>query len=225
MNRTRTLLLISLINVAFHINAQQINLLKDTSHYTLELVDSSYYFSHGAEMTSDFEIDSTTNFYNKGIVHLPLLNGAYIEFGDTLAPLDLGKIIVCEYAGESHKMGCYLVGIQYYRGDYKSYLVEKNSGKTDTIDNVPSFSPSSMIYVSNFYNRDAGEAGIVIKNHQTSKSIRITLFDHLDKNYKAYIPYYFRWISNDVFMVHTLPVFGTNSEAYNIKYFLVTLKD
>ena len=77
INIVRHLILFCLINITLLADAQQLYVIKDTADYKLEEIDSAYYFSNGAEMTSDFEIDSSVINTKSGIIRLPLFNGGY----------------------------------------------------------------------------------------------------------------------------------------------------
>ena len=225
MKLTLGFLLVFCIVALNHTKAQQMDVIKDTADYKLSEVDSAYYFSHGAEIFPQFIIDSSFTLSKNGIVHLPLLNGAYLEFGDTLNLERKGAIMVCNYEGENERIGCYLVGMQGGDTVNKTFLVERKTGKVDTIENEPSFSPSSLVYVSNFFDLGSQEAGIKVHNHQTGKTIRIILFNHLESGYRSSVPYYYRWIGDDQFLVHTLPQFAAKPNDRRMKYFLVEVKN
>lgn len=214
------------------IQAQNVKVLKATADYILKDVDSTFAATHGMESKNDFVIDTNINNHKNGILKLPLNNGKYAEFGDTLTLEMLGNIMLCLYQGENKKNGHYMVKIDYYIGNFIYYLVDKSSGKVDTLNKTnsnfdePSFSPSSMVCTYNFVNIEKGNAGIMVKNLKTNKTIQITLFNNLNRrNYNSQGCYKYRWITDDSLLVYKDTYYTENNKWINQNCYLVEIKN
>jgi hypothetical protein len=218
MRITRTLLFLYLIIAATLANAQQFKVLKDTNDYKLMEVDSGYYYSHGVECKKDFILDTTVIKKKNGVLRLPLLNGNFKEFKDTLV-LDTFNFerAVYEYKGENKKFKLYLIiaGLT----EFLSYgLIDEKNGDADWIDRMPCFSPNNSYYGYCFFNPYSVpmSGGVFFKEHKTKKQVRINTENKSADNFK--------WINDYSFLYSSIVSGSYDNGDLMYKYFLVEIK-
>ncbi len=218
MRLPNILLSVAVIIAASLANAQQLKVIKDTVDYKLMEVDSGYFYSHGIEKKNDFILDTSIIKKKNGILRLPLLNGKFKEFKDSLM-LDTFNWDKKEYvySGENKRLKCYLVIGNYWESS-GYFLIDKNNGEKDFLNNMPNYSPSYIYYgYCFFYHMDDPMKGVVIvENLKTKKIIRLFL-DKQD-------PTHFKWIDDYKFLFKTDVIGGEEYKETKDKYFLVEIK-
>jgi hypothetical protein len=215
MNPLRYFLFLSLFLLWNNTHSQDFKVIGETKDYILKECDSVYYYSHGLPPKDDFVLDTAINNHKNGILKLALNNGKYIEFGDTLTLEHLGEILTCNYYGLNKINGCYLVGIYYCCMDFRAYLINNSYGYIDTLENLPSFSPSNERCINNFVEYKPYEEGIVLRDIKTKNIFRVILNNKYEKVCRAWITYQYKWINNESVLIKTSP--------FN-KYYLVQIK-
>jgi hypothetical protein len=218
MRLPNILLSVSLIIAASLANAQQFKVIKDTKEYKLMEVSSSYYNSHGIELKNDFAIDTSVIKKKNGVLRLPLLNGEFKEFNDTLAFDTINKKrIVYTYKGENKRLKLFLLyAEQNPVAEY--YLINEKNGEVDKSSGMPYFSSSNKFY-ANSYLRHGSEpisAGVYFENLEDKATICINMDSHYAYNFK--------WIDDYTFLFRIVVPNSLNNGDEVKRYFLVKAK-
>ena len=218
MRLPNILLSVSLIIAASLANAQQFKVIKDTKEYKLMEVSSSYYNSHGIELKNDFVIDTSVIKKKNGVLRLPLLNGEFKEFNDTLAFDTINKKrIVYTYKGENKRLKLFLLyAEQNPVAEY--YLINEKNGEVDKSSGMPYFSSSNKFY-ANSYLRHGSEpisAGVYFENLED----KATIYINMDSHYA----YNFKWIDDYTFLFRIAVPNSLNNGDEGKRYFLVKAK-
>ena len=177
----------------------------------LKEVDSVYYYSHGIEPNNDFVIDTTKIHKVNGVLKLPLDNGKSLEFKDKIT--NDANLVFYRYEGENKKFGFYLLDRSMADWYFKLFI-NRTNGKIDTINNVPTYSPSFIYYVYQIEHLPGG--ALIIKSINTNKETRI--------EFEYGITYGLKWIDDKSFIFYFIywdrPDIGWTSN----KYYLVQIK-
>ena len=214
MKPLQILFLLTLLQSAFITNAQDFKIIKDTDGYILKEVDSVYYYTHGIEPKNDFIIDTNKIHKVNGVLKLPLDNGTWLRYRDTL-DFSEGRERY-EYEGFNKKINCYLVNNEGWEWWYE-YLISKATGQIDTIGYHPIYSPSYKFcgYFLNMYN--LGSFGnVAFKNINSKKEIKI--------NFEKELPNGIKWIDDNSFLFYSDLWNNDSNKVLYKKYYLVQIK-
>jgi len=192
-------------------DGQGIKVIKDTTDYVLKEVDSGYYYSHGVEAKNDFVIDTNKIHKVNGVLKLPLDNGKFVMFIDTITNPPWEGNHYYFYQGFNNILKNYQVGESAY--EYGCwYLINIENGKIDTLFSPPIYSPSNLYYGYSFSNMIYEFRNVTFKNNNTNRKYKI--------EYEGVMTNGFKWIDDYSFLFYTyiLPMnkFDKNSNKYYI---------
>jgi hypothetical protein len=215
MKTLRYLLLFSLIFMVSIADAQEFKIIKDTTDYVLKEVDSGYYYSHGVEAKNDFVIDTNKIHKVNGVLKLPLNNGKFVEFRDTLVSKDAYPIF--EYLCDMYsiKLDYYLV-IRRFGHQHDPFLVNKSNGIIDSLFGIPIISPNDLYFAYANFNYLPNQIYVGYKDRKRNKFYSI--------NWNGNRPRNIKWINDFSFLFEDLKAVDIREQELIIKYYRVDIK-
>ncbi len=208
-------MLLPLFFLAFTANAQSFKVIIDTAEYSIREVDSAYFTKHQIKPDYKYE-DDTDKVKKEGTeLILPLNNGKKMSLWDNTWS---GDVFYCanSYVGEYKRLGLHLI---QYDGPFKEtkfVLLNKETLETDTITEIPYFSPSNQYYAFCSAYKKKGTKEIGFKDNKTNKKVCV--------NFNEFPMVFGVWTANDSFILCKIKYVGTTNKAKITNYYLVKIK-
>ena len=157
-------------------NAQSFRTVENTSTYQLQIIDSNYFNSHRLKSKTEFDTSTRAINVQNATTILPLTNGKTVR----LRSIDYPALVDYTYQGLFKKYRLYLVQVSYPEY-YYYYLINDSTGKIDTLQGQPEFSPLGNYFATNVCVRANSMLEMHITNRKTGKSIIITCPDETER--------------------------------------------
>jgi len=203
-------------------DGQEFKVIKETNDYILKELDSGYYSTHGIRAKNGFVRDKKKTYKENGILRLPLNNGKFLEYRDSILVSTNYPKGICGLEMVDKQHGFYIVDKWYGNNDGYRVLINMDNGKTELINYTPSLSVDSNRYGYIFRTIKSKKWFVKSINLKTNKSITIPL----GKDLRCDMGYFnnLKWIDEKTFIYNTAYFDEKKKKDSPFKYYLVEIK-